>query len=118
MSISKEQRRVKIKKRIRVIISGTATFPRLNVYRSNKEIYASLIDDKKGVTLCSASSLEKNVSGSKVTKIEQAALVGSLIAKRAIDVGIKKCAFDRNGYLYHGRVKSLADSARKGGLNF
>ncbi len=118
MSISKEKRRVKIKKRIRGIISGTATFPRLNVYRSNKEIYASLIDDKKGVTLCAASSLEKNVSASKVTKIEQAALVGSLIAKRALDVGIKKCAFDRNGYLYHGRVKALADSARKGGLNF
>jgi len=118
MSISKEKRRIKIKKRIKSILTGTSDTPRLTVFRSNKEIYASLIDDTKGITLCSASSLEKNLATTKVTKTEQAALVGSLIAERGVSVGVKKCAFDRNGYLYHGRVKSLADSARKGGLNF
>ena len=118
MSISKEKRRIKIKKRIKSILIGTSDTPRLTVFRSNKEIYASLIDDIKGITLCSASSLEKNFATKKVTKTEQAALVGSLIAERGVLVGVKKCAFDRNGYLYHGRVKSLADSARKGGLNF
>ena len=116
MSISK--RRIKIKKRIRSIIKGTADFPRLTVFRSNKEIYASLIDDTKGVTICSASSLDKTVSNEKMTKTEKAGLVGSLIAQKASEKGVKKCAFDRNGYLYHGRVKSLADSAREGGLNF
>ena len=116
MSISK--RRIKIKKRIRSIIKGTADFPRLTVFRSNKEIYASLIDDVKGVTICAASSLEKDVLKKKATKTEKASLVGTLIAERAVSAGIKKCAFDRNGYLYHGRVKSLANSAREGGLNF
>ena len=116
MSISK--RRIKIKKRIRSIIKGTADFPRLTVFRSNKEIYASLVDDVKGVTICAASSLEKDVLKKKVTKTEKASLVGTLIAERAVSAGIKKCAFDRNGYLYHGRVKSLANSAREGGLNF
>tara|TARA_Y100001968_G_scaffold322279_1_gene358068 strand:- start:410 stop:766 length:357 start_codon:yes stop_codon:yes gene_type:complete len=118
MTISKQKRRLKIKKRIRSVVKGTGESPRLTVFRSNKEIYASLIDDKKGVTLCAASSLEKQVSGKKITKIEKASLVGSLIAERAMAVGVKNCAFDRNGYLYHGRVKSLADSAREGGLNF
>ncbi len=118
MSVLKQKRRIKIKKRIRGVIKGTSQSPRLTVFRSNKEIYASLVDDIKGVTICAASSLEKDVSIQKVTKIEKAGLVGSLIAERAISAGIQKCAFDRNGYLYHGRVKSLADSARKGGLNF
>ena len=99
-------------------MSGTGDSPRLTVFRSNKEIYASLIDDVKGVTLCAASSLEKSIFSKKVTKIEKANLVGSLIAERAISSGIHKCCFDRNGYLYHGRVKSLADAVRKGGLNF
>ncbi|MAQ31316.1 MAG: 50S ribosomal protein L18 [Flavobacteriales bacterium] len=116
MSISK--RRIKIKKRIRSIIKGTADFPRLTVFRSNKEIYASLVDDVKGVTICAASSLEKDVLKKKANKTEKASLVGTLIAERAVSAGIKKCAFDRNGYLYHGRVKSLANSAREGGLNF
>tara|TARA_Y100000766_G_scaffold255594_1_gene241780 strand:+ start:824 stop:1177 length:354 start_codon:yes stop_codon:yes gene_type:complete len=116
--IDKQKRRAKIKKRIRGVINGTNDFPRLTVFRSNKEIYASLVDDVSGTTLCSASSLEKDIASKKMTKIEQANLVGSVIAKRAVSVGIKKCAFDRNGYLYHGRVKSLADGVRKGGLNF
>jgi len=118
MSISKQKRRIKIKKRIRSIVKGTSISPRLTVFRSNKEIYASLVDDHKRVTLCSASSLEKQVSDKKATKVEKASLVGSLIAERAVSVGVKNCAFDRNGYLYHGRVKSLADGAREGGLNF
>tara|TARA_B100001250_G_scaffold369742_1_gene353436 strand:- start:563 stop:919 length:357 start_codon:yes stop_codon:yes gene_type:complete len=118
MSISKEKRRLKIKKRIRNIVFGTHDAPRLTVFRSNKEIYASLIDDAKGVTICSASSLDKSVSNAKITKTEKAGLVGGLIAKKASEKGVNKCAFDRNGYLYHGRVKSLADSAREGGLNF
>ncbi len=118
MSISKLKRRKKIKKRIRSIVVGTADSPRLTVFRSNKEIYASLIDDSNGVTLCAASSLDKTVSSKKVTKSEKASLVGILIAEKAAGKGIKQCSFDRNGYLYHGRVKSLADSARKGGLNF
>ena len=116
--IDKQKRRAKIKKRIRGVINGTNDFPRLTVFRSNKEIYASLVDDTSGTTLCSASSLEKDIASKKMTKIEQANLVGSVIAKRAVSVGIKKCAFDRNGYLYHGRVKSLADGVMKGGLNF
>ena len=118
MSISKQKRRIKIKKRIRSVIVGTADSPRLTVFRSNKEIYASLVDDMNGITICAASSLDKSVSNKKITKSEKAGLVGSLIAEKAIKIGIKKCAFDRNGYLYHGRVKSLADSARNGGLNF
>ena len=116
--IDKQKRRAKIRKRIRGVINGTNDFPRLTVFRSNKEIYASLVDDVNGTTLCSASSLEKDIASKKMTKIEQANLVGSVIAKRAVSVGIKKCAFDRNGYLYHGRVKSLADGVRTGGLNF
>ena len=118
MSISKQKRRIKIKKRIRSIIRGTSESPRLTVFRSNKEIYASLIDDYKGATICAASSLEKTVSSKKISKVEKANLVGSLIAERAVSAGVKQCAFDRNGYLYHGRVKSLADGARQGGLNF
>ena len=118
MTVSKQKRRAKIKKRIRGLIHGDSTFPRLTVFRSNKEIYASLIDDVNGVTICAASSLEKEISKKQGTKIEKASLVGVLIAERAIAAGIKKCAFDRNGYLYHGRVKSLADGVRTGGLNF
>ena len=118
MAVLKQKRRAKIKKRIRGLIHGNSTFPRLTVFRSNKEIYASLVDDVKGVTICAASSLEKDVLKKKATKTEKASLVGTLIAERAVSVGIKKCAFDRNGYLYHGRVKSLANSAREGGLNF
>ena len=117
MATKKDIRRKKIKFRIRHKISGTAEMPRLSVFRSNKEIYAQLIDDVKGVTLAAASSLEKTVEKSG-TKSEVAAKVGKVIAERATAVGINTVVFDRNGYLYHGRVKSLADAAREGGLKF
>ncbi|MEE0004615.1 MAG: 50S ribosomal protein L18, partial [Ligilactobacillus ruminis] len=97
-------------------ISGTAECPRLNVYRSNKNIYAQVIDDVAGVTLVSASTLDSEVSGS--TKTEQAASVGAVVAKRAADKGIKEVVFDRGGYLYHGRVQALAEAARENGLDF
>ena len=102
--------------RVRRKISGTAECPRLNVFRSNKNIYAQLIDDVAGVTLASASTLDKEVS--KGTKTEQAVVVGKLVAERAVAKGISEVVFDRGGYLYHGRVKALADSARENGLKF
>ncbi|MDR0874282.1 MAG: 50S ribosomal protein L18 [Prevotellaceae bacterium] len=108
-------KRLKIKKRIRGKVSGTASKPRLTVFRSNKEIYAQIIDDLSGKTLAAASSLKLT---EKITKKEESAKVGELIAKKAQDAGINTVVFDRNGYLYHGRVKELADAARKGGLNF
>ena len=107
--------RIRIKAHIRTKISGTAEKPRLSVFRSNTQIYAQIIDDVKGVTLAAASSLG---SKDKITKTEQAAVVGKLIAKNALEAGIKEVVFDRNGYLYHGRVKQLADAAREGGLKF
>jgi large subunit ribosomal protein L18 len=113
--LEKEKRRLKIKARIRKKISGTAERPRLSVFRSNKQIYAQLIDDVTGTTLASASSLKME---EKLPKKEMAAKVGELIAKNAKEAGIEKVVFDRNGYLYHGRVKELADAARKGGLKF
>jgi large subunit ribosomal protein L18 len=118
MAITKEQRRNRIQMRIRKRLSGTPTAPRLSVFRSNKEIYAQIIDDVKGVTLIAASSREKSISGQKVTKIEQAKLVGNSIAQKAVAAGIKTIVFDRGGFLYHGRVKALADAAREGGLQF
>ena len=118
MSLFKLKRRKKIKKRIRGIINGTSSAPRLTVYRSNKEIYASLIDDICGKTLCAASSLEKVILKKKGTKKEKANSVGLLLAERAASKGIENCCFDRNGYLYHGRVKSLAEGVRTGGLKF
>ncbi|MGV3631415.1 MAG: 50S ribosomal protein L18 [Bacteroidota bacterium] len=117
MAFSKLNRRAKIKRRIRKKITGTAQSPRLTVFRSNKQIYAQLIDDSKGVTLVSASSYN-NKAADKLAKIEQAAVVGKEIAEKAVKAGITSVVFDRNGYLYHGRVKSLADSAREGGLKF
>jgi large subunit ribosomal protein L18 len=117
MAFSKLNRRAKIKRRIRKKINGTAQSPRLTVFRSNKQIYAQLIDDTKGVTLVSASSYN-NKAAEKLAKIEQAAVVGKEIAEKAVKAGITSVVFDRNGYLYHGRVKSLADSAREGGLKF
>ena len=111
----KSNRRIRIKAHIRTKISGTAEKPRLSVFRSNTQIYAQIIDDVKGVTLAAASSLG---SKDKMTKTEQAAVVGKLIAKNAFEAGIKEVVFDRNGYLYHGRVKQLADAAREGGLKF
>ena len=117
MAIKKEIRRFKLKMRIRKKVSGTAERPRLTVFRSNKEIYAQLIDDVKGITLASASTVEKTFEH-KGTKIEQAIVIGKNIAERAKSIGIEAVVFDRNGYLYHGRVKSLADSARENGLKF
>lgn len=112
--VSKIARRNKIKTRIRGKISGTAQRPRMSVYRSNKAIYVQVIDDLAGATLVAASS--KGLEGG--TKVEIAAKVGEEIAKKAVEKGITEVVFDRNGYLYHGRVKSLADAARKGGLKF
>lgn len=118
MAFSKLNRRAKIKRRIRKKISGTAQLPRLTVFRSNKQIYAQLIDDVNGKTLAAASSYNNKAVDGKQTKIEQAAVVGKEVAEKAIKAGITTVVFDRNGYLYHGRVKSLANSAREGGLKF
>ncbi|EAQ40868.1 MULTISPECIES: 50S ribosomal protein L18 [unclassified Polaribacter] len=116
MALSKLQRRARIKRRIRKIVSGTATKPRLSVYRSNKEIYAQLVDDVNGVTLASVSSRDKEIKAS--SKAEAATAVGKSIAEKATKSGIETVAFDRNGYLYHGRVKVLAEAAREAGLKF
>jgi len=117
MAFSKLNRRAKIKRRIRKKVSGTSMVPRLSVFRSNKQIYAQIIDDTTGKTLVSASSYNNKAAASG-TKIEQAAVVGKEVAEKAVKAGIQSVVFDRNGYLYHGRVKSLADSAREGGLKF
>lgn len=116
MALSKLQRRARIKRRIRKIVSGTATKPRLSVYRSNKEIYVQLVDDVNGVTLASVSSRDKDLKAS--SKAEAATAVGKSIAEKAIKSGVETVAFDRNGYLYHGRVKVLAEAAREAGLKF
>jgi large subunit ribosomal protein L18 len=116
MSLTKPERRQRIRFRIRKTISGTATNPRLSVFRSNKEIYAQLIDDVNGVTLLAASSREKGVSNG--TNIEVATAVGKLVAEKALKAGIDVVTFDRGGYLYHGRIKSLAEGARAAGLKF
>ena len=116
--MSKLIQRQKIRFRIRKKIAGTAVKPRLSVFRSNAEIYAQLIDDDNSVTLASASSLDKNIQAQKATKIEKAKMVGSAIAQKAIALGLQTCVFDRGGNLYHGRVKSVADGAREGGLQF
>ena len=112
--ISKIQRRNKIKTRIRGKVSGTAARPRMTVFRSNKQIYVQLIDDEAGKTLCASSS--KGLEAAP--KIEMAAKVGKAIAEKALAAGITEVVFDRNGYLYHGRVKQLAEAAREGGLKF
>ncbi len=118
MALTKIQRRTKIKMRVRKIVSGTADRPRMSIFRSNKEIYAQIIDDSKGITLLMTSSKAKEIAGAEGTKTEKAALVGKAIAEKAVAAGISSVVFDRNGYLYHGRVKQLADAARKGGLKF
>ncbi|TGD57103.1 50S ribosomal protein L18 [Flavobacterium humi] len=117
MSLTKSDRRQRIQYRIRKIVSGTAARPRLSVFRSNKEIYAQLIDDVNGVTLLATSSREKGVDANG-TKIEVAAAVGKLMGEKALKAGIENVTFDRGGYLYHGRVKSLAEGARAAGLKF
>lgn len=113
----KLSRRERIKRGIRKRLSGSTERPRLSVYRSNKGIYAQIIDDITGNTLVSASSLSKDFSATG-TKIEQSKVVGKMVAEKAIAAGINQVVFDRNGYLYHGRVKSLAEGAREGGLTF
>ena len=112
--------RLKRKKRIRKNIFGNQDRPRMSVFRSTKHIYAQIIDDTKGITLVSASTLDKEYLENKVEgkKVDIAKAVGNLIGKRALDKGIKQVVFDRNGFLYHGRVKSLSDGAREAGLNF
>jgi large subunit ribosomal protein L18 len=117
MALSKLEKRIRIKRRVRGKISGSSELPRLSVYKSNKEIYAQLIDDKDGKTLVAASSREKGVDANG-TKIEISAAVGKAIAAKAIAAGIETIVFDRNGFVYHGRVKALADGAREGGLKF
>lgn len=118
MGLSKSERRQRIQRRIRKISFGTESRPRLSVFRSNKEIYAQIIDDNKGVTLVTASSRDKALSTEKGTKTEIAGLVGKAIAEKAKAAGVETVAFDRGGFLYHGRVKSLAEGAREAGLKF
>ena len=113
--LTKLERRLKIKKRVRDKVNGTSECPRLTVYRSNKQIYAQIVDDIAGTTLAAASSLKIE---DKLPKKEIAAKVGELIAQQAKEAGVETVSFDRNGYLYHGRVKELANAARKAGLKF
>ena len=118
MKLSKQDRRQRLRFRIRKTVSGTVQRPRLAVFRSNKEIYAQLIDDVSGKTITAASSRDKDIDASKPSKIEAAKLVGKAIAEKAVKAGVDTISFDRGGYLYHGRVKSLAEGAREGGLKF
>ncbi len=119
MALTKRERRLKIKQRIRKRISGTNERPRMTVFRSNKQIYVQLVNDLTGETVVSASSKNKEVADQKsINKSEQAKLVGKLVAERSLAKGINNVVFDRNGYIYHGRIKVLAESAREGGLKF
>ena len=118
MKLSKQDRRQRLRFRIRKTVTGTVQRPRLAVFRSNKEIYAQLIDYESGKTITSASSRDKDVDASKANKVEAAKLVGKAIAEKAVKAGVDTISFDRGGYLYHGRVKSLAEGAREGGLKF
>lgn len=119
MSLTKRERRIRIKRRIRKTITGTSDKPRMSVFRSNKQMYVQLIDDLEGQTLASVSSKSKDITEAEgVNKIEQARRVGKLIAEVSLSKGISQVVFDRNGYLYHGRVKALAEAAREGGLKF
>lgn len=118
MALNKKQRRERIKLKIRKTVNGTSSIPRLSVFRSNTGIYAQLIDDLSGKTLYAAGSDDKNIKTLKVNKLEKAKLVGKLIGDKANTAGISNVVFDRSGYLYHGRIKSLADGAREAGLKF
>ena len=118
MALTKQERRQRIKYRIRKKVQGTSERPRLCVLRSNRNIFAQLIDDVKQVTVVATSSRVKDIADQKVNKVEQAKLVGKAIAEKAIAAGYSNVVFDRNGYLYHGRIKSLAEAAREGGLIF
>jgi len=115
---NKSSARQKIRYRIRKKISGTAATPRLSVFRSNTDIYAQLIDDNNGVTIAAASSKQKDISAQKAPKIAKSKMVGESIAKKAVELGVKKVVFDRSGYVYHGRIKAVAEGAREGGLDF
>lgn len=116
--LDKNATRKKRHARVRAKLSGTAARPRLNVFRSNKHIYAQIIDDVNGVTLASASTMEKDFGLESTGNLDAAQKVGELVAKRAVEKGITTIVFDRGGYLYHGRVKALADAARENGLEF
>ena len=118
MALTKQERRSRIRMRIRKNLSGTAETPRMSVFRSNKQSYVQIVNDLTGETLATASSKEKSIADQKVNKIDQAKLVGKNIAGKAKEKGIQIVKFDRNGYLYHGRIKSLADAARENGLKF
>ncbi|MEO1259653.1 MAG: 50S ribosomal protein L18 [Bacteroidota bacterium] len=118
MKFSKENRRKRIHNRVRNKIKGTADRPRISVFRSNKEIYCQLVDDRSGHTLVAASSRDAGVCDKSTTKVEQAKMVGKTLAEKAQAANITTVVFDRSGYLYHGRVKALADGAREGGLQF
>jgi len=118
MAVNKVLRRQKIRYKIRKRIIGTAKRPRLSVFRSNRYIYAQLVDDATGITLVAANSKEASIASQKLSKQEEAKLVGKLIAERGQAEDIESIVFDRSGYLYHGRVKNLADGAREGGLQF
>lgn len=118
MALNKKQRRERIKLKIRKTINGTATTPRLSVFRSNTGISAQLINDLTGTTIMAIGSNDKSIKDSKANKVDQAKLVGKLIAEKAVTAGINTIVFDRNGYLYHGRIKSLAEGAREAGLKF
>ena len=118
MALTKNERRIRIKNRIRKIVSGTQSKPRLSVFRSNKEIYAQLVDDVTGKTISAASSRDKDISTATGSKSEIATLVGKSVAEKALKSGVETITFDRGGYLYHGRVKSLAEGAREAGLKF
>ena len=115
---SKSKARTKIRYGIRKKISGKATKPRLSVFRSNVEIYAQLIDDDNGTTIAAASSKEKDIAAQKINKVGKSKLVGAAVARKATELGIKNVVFDRGGYIYHGRVKAVAEGAREGGLQF
>jgi len=117
---SRNSNRVKKHNRLRYKINGTSQKPRLTVFRSNKNIYAQLIDDTKGITICSASTVEAELKAKleKTSDVEAAKLVGQLVGARAVEKGIKEIVFDRSGYVYHGKVQALADAAREAGLQF
>jgi large subunit ribosomal protein L18 len=114
----KSERRQKIRHNIRKRINGTAQKPRLSVFRSNTDIYVQLIDDLNGATIASASTKDKDIKGQQGNKTEVSKLVGTAIGRKAVELGVKEVVFDRGGYLYHGRVKSVADGAREAGLKF
>jgi large subunit ribosomal protein L18 len=116
--MSKVSARTKIRHRIRRKISGSGSKPRLSVFRSNSDIYVQLINDENGTTIAAASSREKDIAAQKVNKVEKSKLVGAAVARKASELGIKDVVFDRGGYIYHGRVKAVAEGAREGGLQF